>query len=138
MNLRITLVVLIIAIEGSQSQTHSGELTFYREWRGNPGSCNLAQSKSNPNYVAALSRAMMAGSANPNNHPNCAANKCIKVLSGGKSIVLKISDTCASCKPNDIDIADAIFSHFAPLSKGRIPVQWQFVDCNSQPPGTKG
>lgn len=135
------LILLLAAIVGcALSQSYTGDVTFYNEWRGNYGSCGLDRSKYDPYYVAALSRGMMKlppGMTNPNNHPKCAASVCVQVYGQRGSVVLKVSDTCYSCKDYDVDVADQIFPLLDDPNKGRVRMNWKFVDCRTNPPGRK-
>ncbi|CAH1728386.1 unnamed protein product [Chironomus riparius] len=110
-----------------------GDLTYYTEWNSNYGSCGLERSKTDRFYVAALSRARMALPAsitNPNKHPLCAWNRCIKVTGKRGSVVLKISDTCWACGYNDVDVADTVFPFLDDPVKGRVKINWEFTDCS--------
>jgi expansin (peptidoglycan-binding protein) len=108
-------------------------MTYYHEWRGNYGSCGLERSKWDQFYVAALSRERMAlppGMTNPNNHPLCAANRCIRVNGVRGSVILKISDTCWGCAYDDVDVADSVFPMLDDPNKGRVKVSWEFTSCD--------
>lgn len=132
------LVVTLLAFEGVKSQTRRGDLTYYYEWRGNYGSCALDRSRWDQFYVAALARSHMAlpaGMTNPNNHPLCAAQYCIRVHGARGSVVLKVSDTCWGCVNDDVDVADTVFPMLDDPVKGRVKVTWNFVDCRKTPPG---
>jgi expansin (peptidoglycan-binding protein) len=124
------LCLAIFAISSASAQIFSGDMTYYTEWRGNYGSCGLDRSKYDAFYVAALSRARMSGSPNPNNHPLCAADKCIKISGARGSVVVKISDTCMGCQYDDVDIADTVFPLIDDPVKGRVKVNWHFTDCS--------
>ncbi|KAG5669872.1 hypothetical protein PVAND_000163 [Polypedilum vanderplanki] len=127
---KFTFVCLALFTILSIVNAYSGDLTYYTSWRGNFGSCGLERSKWDAFYVAALSRARMSGSANPNKHPLCAANKCIKINGARGSVVVKISDTCGACKYDDVDIADTVFPLLDDPKKGRVKVTWDFTDCS--------
>lgn len=73
--------------------------------------------------------ALPPGMTNPNNHPLCAADKCIEVHGERGSVKLKISDTCEGCANNDVDVADQIFPLLDDPVKGRVRVTWRFVSC---------
>lgn len=133
-------VLVVFFASFGQSQSLTGDITFYTEWKGGYGSCGLDISKTNQFYVAALSSKYMAlppGMTNPNNHPLCASDKCLQIWGARGSVVLKISDTCAGCKNDDVDVADTVFPLLDDPDKGRVQMNWQFVDCNSNPPGQK-
>lgn len=130
---------LVVALINS-AWAYTGDLTFYTEWRGNYGSCGLDVSKSNHFYVAALSRSFMQlppGVTNPNKHPLCNADRCIEVTGKRGRVVLKISDTCMGCATNDVDVADTVFPMLDEPNLGRVKASWQFVNCQSNPPGKK-
>lgn len=113
-------------------------MTFYYEWRGNYGSCALERSKKDPFYVAALSRFFMklpTNITNPNNHPKCTEPHCVRVNGKRGSVVLKVSDTCYGCRPYDVDVSDRVFPLLDDPNKGRVVMNWKFVDCKKNPPG---
>lgn len=129
----LTLFCLAIIAVSSANALFYGDLTYYGEWRGNYGSCGLDRSKYDHFYVAALSRERMAlpsGMTNPNKHPLCAANRCIRVNGARGSVVVKISDTCSACKYNDVDVADTVFPMLDDPWKGRVKISWDFTDCS--------
>jgi len=66
---------------------------------------------------------------NPNNHPLCAEQHCVKINGKRGSVVLKVSDTCYGCRPYDVDIADKIYPLLDDPRKGRIKMTWRFIDC---------
>lgn len=70
------------------------------------------------------------GQTNPNNHPLCAADKCIEIKGVRGTVQLKISDTCPECAAYDVDVADEIFPRLDDPQKGRVKVSWQFINCN--------
>jgi hypothetical protein len=112
-----TACLVVVTIDANSTsiqrpQLYKGDITFYYEWRGNYGSCALNKSRSDPFHVAALSRHWMKlpkKITNPNHHPLCGEDHCIKVNGKRGSVVLKVSDTCYGCKPYDVDIADKVF-----------------------------
>jgi hypothetical protein len=58
--------------------------------------------------------------------------ECAKITYGKRSIVVRIIDDCAGCKPNQIDLTASAFKALAPLSKGVIKTSYQFVRCPSR------
>lgn len=134
----IALIVLITLLE--EAKGLSGDLTYYHEWRGNYGSCGLDRSMHDQFYVAALSRKYMnlpPGQTNPNNHPMCGDSHCLQIWGARGSVVLKVSDTCEGCRDDDVDVADSVFPMLDDPNKGRVRVNWEFVDCHSNPPGPR-
>ncbi|KAG0091581.1 hypothetical protein BGZ93_011321 [Podila epicladia] len=57
--------------------------------------------------------------------------ECAKISVGKKSIIVRIIDDCAGCKPNQIDLTASAFKALAPLSKGVIKTTYEFVRCPS-------
>lgn len=70
------------------------------------------------------------GVTNPNKHPLCQASKCVEIRGSRGTVQLKISDTCPACAAYDVDVADEIFPHIEDPFKGRVKVQWRFINCN--------
>lgn len=134
----LLLLLVVNFIAGYKNQTYKGDVTFYYEWRGNYGSCALQRAKKDPFYVAAMSRFFMKlplNITNPNNHPYCMAQHCVKISGKRGSVVLKVSDTCVGCKPHDVDVADRVFPLLDDPNKGRVVMSWKWVDCRKHPPG---
>ncbi|CAG9805199.1 unnamed protein product [Chironomus riparius] len=132
--LAILCLVAASLINGDSlpKQLFKGDITYYYEWRGNYGSCALNKSLSDPYQVAALSRHWMKlpkNITNPNNHPLCEEQHCVKINGKRSSVVLKVSDTCYGCRPYDVDIADKIYPLLDDPRKGRIKMTWRFIDC---------
>lgn len=136
----ILIVLFLMSLGDIGVQSYTGDVTYYTEWKGNYGSCALDRSRWDQFYVAALSRTMMAlpaGMTNPNNHPYCAPEHCVQVWGPRGSVVLKISDTCWGCNTYDVDVADSVFPMLDDPNKGRVRMNWNFVNCYSNPPGRK-
>lgn len=134
----LLLLSIIHASNGLMSQVFKGDVTFHYEWRRTFGSCALSRSKKDPFYVAAMSRLMMklpSNITNPKDHPFCLPQHCIKVNGKRGSVVLKVSDTCASCKLHDVDVADKVFPLLDDPRRGRVKMTWNWVDCRKNPPG---
>jgi len=112
-----------------------GDLTFYKEWNHNFGSCgySISRMNQNPFLVAALSRHHMGHPANPNDYYLC--GRCLKINGSRGSIVVAVSDTCEGCSGDDVDVADTVFKYLEDPARGRVKVTWEWVDCNRSPPG---
>ena len=112
-----------------------GSITFYHSWKTNPGSCNLYSSEELPFYVGALSplsfMALPRGQFNPNKHILCQDKYCLKLYaSNGRAIIVKITDTCASCGQYDVDISEPAYRQlFGASSNDRLTTKWKFVHC---------
>ncbi|KAF9319337.1 hypothetical protein BG003_009418 [Podila horticola] len=57
--------------------------------------------------------------------------ECAKISYGKKSIIVRIIDDCAGCKPNQIDLTASAFKALAPLSQGVVKTTYEFVRCPS-------
>jgi len=53
----------------------------------------------------------------------------IRVNYQGRSVTVKVVDTCPSqyCSSGALDLSQAAFKQLAPLDKGEIYVNWEFV-----------
>lgn len=132
----IVLVAVTTLLE--ETKAFSGDVMFSNDWRGNYGSCGLERSKHNHFYVAAVSKMYMnpsPGETNQNNLPKCGDSHCLQIWGPHGSAVLKISDTCEDCRENDIIVADSVFPMLGDPKKGRVRMNWNFVDCRSNRPG---
>ncbi|KAG0346910.1 hypothetical protein BG004_000551 [Podila humilis] len=58
--------------------------------------------------------------------------ECAKITRGKKSIIVRIIDDCASCKPNQIDLTASAFKALAPLRVGVIKTTYEFIRCPSR------
>jgi len=135
-----TVALFLLSTLLAEVHSLSGDVTFYYEWNGGYGSCGLERSRYDRYYVAALSRKYMnlpPGQTNPNNHPMCAADKCLRIYGARGSVVLKISDTCEGCRDDDVDVADSVFPLLDDPNRGRVRMNWEFVNCHSNPPGPR-
>ncbi|OAC98360.1 hypothetical protein MUCCIDRAFT_124855, partial [Mucor lusitanicus CBS 277.49] len=100
---------------------YSGEGTYYDVGLGSCG-----QTNSNSEMVAALNAPQMQNGANPNHNPQC--NKSIRVTNpaNGKSVTVKIVDTCPPCSSGDVDLSPKAFAAIADMDLGRIPIKWDW------------
>lgn len=107
---------------GSSGGKYSGEGTYYDVGLGSCG-----QTDSNSQFVAALNAPQMKNGDNPNNNPQC--GKKIKVTNpaNGKSVTVKLVDTCPPCASGDVDLSPSAFAAIADMDLGRIPIKWDWV-----------
>ncbi|KAL1928374.1 hypothetical protein VTP01DRAFT_2730 [Rhizomucor pusillus] len=103
-----------------EKRAYSGDGTWYTPGLG---SCGWDNSESQ--LVAALNADQMGNGGNPNKNPKC--GKKAKVTYKGKSVTVKIVDTCPTCSHGSLDLSPAAFKRLAPLSVGRIPIKFSFV-----------
>ncbi|KAG0340492.1 hypothetical protein BG004_006387 [Podila humilis] len=55
--------------------------------------------------------------------------ECAKVTYNKKSIIVRIIDTCRSCKSTQLDLTASAFKYLAPLKVGVIKMTYEFVRC---------
>jgi len=55
--------------------------------------------------------------------------KCLKITNKKKSVIVKIIDKCASCKPNHIDLSPAAFNTLADSDLGVVKITFEPVSC---------
>jgi hypothetical protein len=115
-----------------------GEVTFSLEssWKNSFGSCGFPLP---PNHfaTAGLTNKYMKlppGISNPNDHPLCVNATCLLIKGPLGSVVMQVDDTIGGNNDN-VNIADAAFSHLANLNLGRVKMEWNFVDCKTNPLG---
>ncbi|KAG0032622.1 hypothetical protein BGZ81_010435 [Podila clonocystis] len=55
--------------------------------------------------------------------------ECARVTYNSRSIVVRIIDTCRSCKSTQLDLTSSAFKTLAPLKVGRIKMTYEFIRC---------
>ncbi|BGP17130.1 hypothetical protein JCM10213_005248 [Rhodosporidiobolus nylandii] len=83
---------------------------------GGVGSCGTRYSATN--LVAVLSASQL------NKSVKCGALITIKNAKNGKSVKVKVVDTCSSCKSGSLVLSSAAFDKLASRSAGNIPITW--------------
>ncbi|KAL9548871.1 hypothetical protein MBANPS3_005472 [Mucor bainieri] len=101
---------------------YSGEGTFY-----NVGLGSCGQTNSNSEMVAALNAPQMQNAANPNHNPQCGKSIRVTNPANGKSVTVKIVDTCPPCSSGDVDLSPKAFAAIADMDLGRIPIKWDWA-----------
>jgi chitodextrinase len=108
-------------------QPMSGSMTYY-----NDIGTDACGGQINPTTQAlvAVSHVWWTA-ANPNNDPLC-NGVSVQLTYNGQTITLPVVDACASCDATHIDVSQAVFQQFAPLSVGLLTgVTWQFVSSST-------
>ncbi len=59
-----------------------------------------------------------------------ACGTCAKINGPDGEVTVRIVDRCPECPAGDIDLSPEAFEKIAQLSKGRVPISWQYVPCN--------
>ncbi|ORY88014.1 RlpA-like double-psi beta-barrel-protein domain-containing protein-containing protein [Leucosporidium creatinivorum] len=105
--------------------TYSGPLKGQATWYGNDGSggaCSL------PGRSSDLKFAAFSG-AKWDNSANCGA--CVRVTGPNGVIDVQIIDECPECAAGSLDLSTSAFSKIAPISRGVVPITWEFISCVS-------
>jgi hypothetical protein len=97
-----------------------GKATFYNNPNFAPGSCGFGFSDSE--FIAALSGDMMPGYK----APNC--NRMARVEYKGKSVTVKIVDTCPGCEKTSLNLSPVVFQALEHPDVGLIDIKWDFID----------
>ncbi|CAO0800168.1 unnamed protein product [Mucor circinelloides] len=106
----------------SSGGKYSGEGTYYDVGLGSCGKSN-----SNSEMVAALNAPQMQNGANPNHNPQCGKSIRVTNPANGKSVTVKIVDTCPPCSSGDVDLSPKAFAAIADMDLGRIPIKWDWA-----------
>jgi len=96
--------------------THTGRGTWYTTGLGNCGWTNT-----NSQFVVAMPQSLYEA----NNGSNC--GQMVQISYKGKTVEAEMVDSCPGCGGNDLDMSQATFEHFAPLSVGVIEIEWNFI-----------
>ncbi|KAI8340531.1 RlpA-like double-psi beta-barrel-protein domain-containing protein-containing protein [Chlamydoabsidia padenii] len=94
-----------------------GDGTYYHVGLGSCG-----KTHDNNQMVAALNAPQMQNPSNPNHNKLC--DRRIKVYGPKGSVIVKIVDTCPSCKHGSVDLSPSSFKKIADLSAGRVKINW--------------
>lgn len=105
----------------------TGQATFYTFWNSDKVSCNPAKCPDD-GFCAAIPLSYMQ----PSGSSKASCGKCIKVVYEGKAAIVRVMDTCPECPDVNIDLSDKLFEQLVgDKGKGRVQLDWGFVDCNS-------
>jgi expansin len=52
----------------------------------------------------------------------------------GRSVTVRVVDSCPGCKFGDLDLSEEAFARLAPLERGRIRIRWRVVPCAVEGP----
>ncbi|KAF9924350.1 hypothetical protein FBU30_005653 [Linnemannia zychae] len=115
--------------ESKPSSHHSDQIYRGRgTWFSDTyGSCGVKFSQDD--MIVALNEAQQGMQYGPN-------SKCFKKIrvsikgEPSKSVVVRVVDTCPHryCSYGQLDLSQAAFRYFAPMSKGILDLEWSFVD----------
>jgi expansin len=103
---------------------HSGEATYY-DFADGSGNCGFPATP-NDLMVGAMNHVDYAGSA------VCGA--CVRIDGPNGSVDVRIVDQCPECPEGNIDLSPDAFAKIAALEAGRVPIAWQYIECNVDGP----
>ncbi|KAK7610517.1 RlpA-like double-psi beta-barrel-protein domain-containing protein-containing protein [Phyllosticta paracitricarpa] len=117
----------------TNTQTWSGELTFY-----NPsmGSCGIPSSDNDKVVAVSLKIwdqvAKKYQITNPNENPLCGlkirARRFYAQEGGERSVDVTVVDRCVGCTKTDLDMSPGAFDEIAASGDGRVDVTWAWLD----------
>ncbi|MEZ4225593.1 MAG: expansin EXLX1 family cellulose-binding protein [Polyangiaceae bacterium] len=103
---------------------HSGEATYYTFADGS-GNCSFDPTPQD----------LMVGAMNHTDYQASAACGACATLQGPQGqVTVRIVDRCPECPQGDIDLSPEAFAKIADISKGRVPISWQYVPCSVSGP----
>ncbi|GAA5980238.1 hypothetical protein JCM5350_000883 [Sporobolomyces pararoseus] len=102
------------ASTSSFSGSYSGQATFYSQ-NGVAGSCGAVHG--DYDMIAAVSAAM-----NPSSH--CGQTATVKNTQNGKTISVKLVDTCPGCGYGSLDLSMGAFGALGDYDQGVLPITW--------------
>jgi len=110
---------LPVMVRGSQqpaAPAHSGEGTYYAATGA--GNCSFAASPQD----------LMVAAMNHSDYANAAlCGAYVEAVGPQGTVTVRIVDRCPECAPGDIDFSKEAFEKIAPLSAGRVLIQWHII-----------
>ncbi len=104
---------------------HEGEGTFY-DFADGSGNCSFPATPDDL-MVAAMNHVDYAASA------VCGA--CVTVTGpNATSVTVRIVDQCPECPEGDLDLSPEAFEQIAALELGRVPITWEYTECQVSGP----
>ncbi len=77
----------------------------------------------------------MVGAMNHTDYQNSGAcGTCARITGPSGEVTVRIVDRCPECPAGDIDLSPQAFEKIAEISKGRVPISWQYVPCSVSGP----
>jgi len=124
------IILLLSTVQASRFQSTKAAVladgetkakaSFYTEWATGIGSCGYPAGQDK--LIVAMPMDIMADKGN--------CGKCVQVNHEGKSVTVKVTDSCPACKEHGrIDLSDTAFEQLASKDKGIIDITWKWVDC---------
>jgi hypothetical protein len=108
----------------AQAFAFNGKATFYTNPDFHPGSCGFGFS--DQDFIAAVSGDLIHGYQDPHY-----CNQCALVTYKGKSVKVRLVDTCPTCEKTSLDLSPIAFQKLENLVVGILSISWELVDCNN-------
>ncbi|KAF8872346.1 hypothetical protein BD779DRAFT_347326 [Infundibulicybe gibba] len=140
MHSRATLAMLVVA-SGFLCGAGTGEFalakrfdnarfTFYNpDAGGSVGACG--EIIHNTEFIVALNAPQYQASTPAGSFRSTFCDQSITITVNGKTTTAKIMDECVTCPANGLDLTQALFSFFAPLSSGLVIGSWNFLNASA-------
>ncbi len=114
-----------ISRTSTTSSTASGTVNTGRGTWYEVGNDNCGTSSTNEDLVCAISQSLYNSNANSESVSDY-CGKTITVTYQGKSVTVKVVDSCESCSEEDLDFSPTAFEKLASLDTGEIEIQWSW------------
>ncbi|KAI1825480.1 RlpA-like double-psi beta-barrel-protein domain-containing protein-containing protein [Xylaria intraflava] len=108
-----SMIIAAVAAFASTVVAKSGDMTYYAPGLG---ACGIVSDDGQP--VVALNSADYAGGAN--------CGRWISINANGQKVAAQVVDLCPGCGAGGLDVSSTVFGFIAPLSEGRVNVDWTF------------
>lgn len=103
------------------TQVHNGVATYYSVSNDNCGT-----SSTDSDFVCAISQQLYNTVANSDSISEYCGHM-INITYNGKTIQVKVVDSCESCDSEQLDLSPSAFQSLADLSVGVIDIQWEWA-----------
>ncbi|KAJ3162213.1 hypothetical protein HK101_000756 [Irineochytrium annulatum] len=106
---------------------YTGRGTYYTPDNG-IGACG--ESLGNYDMIAAISMATFNSLGDNYSNPTCHKRVTVTNQANGKSLEVKIMDSCEACENGSLDLSYGAFQQIADLELGVIDIKWNWCDGN--------
>lgn len=117
----ISTASVAVSTSSASGDVHSGIATFYSVSADNCGT-----SSTDADFVCAISHSLYETSVNGEDVSSY-CGKSINITYNGKTITVKVVDSCESCDDNHLDLSPAAFEALASPDLGVIDISWAWA-----------
>ncbi|KAI1803983.1 RlpA-like double-psi beta-barrel-protein domain-containing protein-containing protein [Daldinia bambusicola] len=110
-----TKIIAVLSCVLYYAAAFNGDMTYYTPGLG---SCGQTDAETDP--VVALSPSQYT--LDPQ-----ACGKQIQIHYNNQTTTAKVADKCPECSPGSIDVSPAVFKILAPMTAGRIQIEWDYA-----------